>query len=353
MPPAGSKRPHPGGGHRGPKAHPHPAAQTHGHQPDSNTAGVPAVTGPYIAMFTEFRNELDEHHDRRERVIKASRDITAASKKIIFTLQRLRPTALSVRTLPQNITAEIHTHESRVQQLLAALLPDLQGINARRYVKQYSPALQEYLEAVGFRHYLVSGEVVSFEMAGWYVSGLNADAVLSVEKSGSSGDKPPESDVEMVDAVAEGGEGEGKEGGEIPAKEEEKLHGITLTREDYVLAMFDMTGEMMRFAITSIATTPLAQLLPSTVADASSSDAKNTGGGKSTPQTLLQDLRVLRMAFESLGLGNTPFGREAEKKLEVTRQSVGKVEYAFYGMVVRGSERPEGWVADAGAAGEE
>lgn len=35
-----------------------------------------------LPMFEQFRAELDEHHDRRERVIKASRDITAASKKM-------------------------------------------------------------------------------------------------------------------------------------------------------------------------------------------------------------------------------------------------------------------------------
>jgi predicted translin family RNA/ssDNA-binding protein len=33
-------------------------------------------------MFEQLRNELDEHHDRRERIVKASRDITALSKKM-------------------------------------------------------------------------------------------------------------------------------------------------------------------------------------------------------------------------------------------------------------------------------
>jgi hypothetical protein len=37
---------------------------------------------PFMPMFEIFRNELDEHHDRRERIIKASRDITATSKKM-------------------------------------------------------------------------------------------------------------------------------------------------------------------------------------------------------------------------------------------------------------------------------
>ena len=36
----------------------------------------------YVPMFETFRAELDEHHDRRERIIKASRDITAQSKKM-------------------------------------------------------------------------------------------------------------------------------------------------------------------------------------------------------------------------------------------------------------------------------
>lgn len=37
---------------------------------------------PLQSIFETFRNELDEHHDRRERVIKTSRDITALSKKM-------------------------------------------------------------------------------------------------------------------------------------------------------------------------------------------------------------------------------------------------------------------------------
>ena len=37
---------------------------------------------PYVPMFEGFRAELDEHHDRRERVIRISRDVTALSKKM-------------------------------------------------------------------------------------------------------------------------------------------------------------------------------------------------------------------------------------------------------------------------------
>lgn len=53
---------------------------------DNNDAAVvmsqEQAASPFLAMFEVFRRELDEHHDRRERVIKASRDITALSKKM-------------------------------------------------------------------------------------------------------------------------------------------------------------------------------------------------------------------------------------------------------------------------------
>lgn len=42
---------------------------------------LPTSSG-FRPMFESFRAELDEHHERRERVIKASRDLTALSKKM-------------------------------------------------------------------------------------------------------------------------------------------------------------------------------------------------------------------------------------------------------------------------------
>ncbi|KAK6538543.1 hypothetical protein TWF694_010122 [Orbilia ellipsospora] len=306
---------------------------------------APPPTGPFIPMFTAFRNELDEHHDRRERIIKASRDITAASKKIIFTLHRLRPSSLPLSdTLSPHMTNEICDYESKIQHLLFSLLPDLQQLNGSRYWKQISPGLQEYIEAVGFRHYLLTGNVITWEEAAWYTSGLNGDEILKKLKGGSS---EVDKDVEMGDAgdtvedtSADTSEKE-KEG------EKKKLEGIKLSKEDYVLGLFDMTGEMMRFGVTSIATTPLSQLIPTS----STTTKSGKGSVKSTPQKCLDDLRNVRLAFEGLDLGRSAFGKDAEKKLEVMQQCVQKVEYAFYGIVVRGSERPDGWVAEIESSG--
>ena len=49
---------------------------------EPSMTGKEPVTSPFMPMFEAFRDELDEHHDRRERVIKAGRDITALSKKM-------------------------------------------------------------------------------------------------------------------------------------------------------------------------------------------------------------------------------------------------------------------------------
>lgn len=51
------------------------------HDLDDKDMGTQDVS-PFMPMFEAFRDELDEHQDRRERIIKASRDITALSKKM-------------------------------------------------------------------------------------------------------------------------------------------------------------------------------------------------------------------------------------------------------------------------------
>lgn len=47
-----------------------------------------AAPGRFHALFVHFRDQLDEHHDRRERIVKASRDVTALSKKMCVSRAR-------------------------------------------------------------------------------------------------------------------------------------------------------------------------------------------------------------------------------------------------------------------------
>lgn len=109
--------------------------------------------------------------------------------------------------------------------------------------------------------------------------------------------------------------------------------GVALTGDDYVLGIFDLVGELMRFAITTMATTGS---LPSSEEGSEKRD-------------VLQDLREIRMVFEGLdtsSCGGTGLGKDVEKKMEVMKTCVEKVETAVYGMIIRGRERPKGWVPD-------
>lgn len=106
----------------------------------------------------------------------------------------------------------------------------------------------------------------------------------------------------------------------------------------------------MRFAVTSMAT---EGSLPRGVSNTSDSKMDVDGDSSEEGRDILTDLRSLRTHFEaldaspstSMGTSN-PLKRDVEKKMEVMKTCVEKVEKAVYGMIVRGRERPKGWVPD-------
>ncbi|MCJ1279051.1 hypothetical protein MMC21_006873 [Puttea exsequens] len=225
-------------------------------------------------MFEVFRSELDAHQERRERVIKASRDITALSKKMIRDLGE---------SIQPKVAKENEPRQKQICDLFTSIAPDLQGINAWRYQRNISGGLQEYVEAMSFQHYLENQVLITY---------AEAQSILP--------------------------------------------HGILLTEDDYILGLFDMVGELMRFAITTMATTgalPRGMIFDGMLG-----------------RDVLTDLRGLRTCFESLDTmaagGNTFLKRDIDKKMEVMRTCVEKVENAMYGMIIRGRERPKGWVPD-------
>jgi len=117
-----------------------------------------------------------------------------------------------------------------------------------------------------------------------------------------------------------------------------------------VLGIYDMTGELMRFGITAMATSGELPR-PDVPAAAAGEEAMEVDSAPApaaaSQRTILTDLRQLRSALESLNTSGTgPFGKEADKKADVMRQSVEKVERALYGLTVRGAERPKGWMPD-------
>lgn len=186
------------------------------------------------------------------------------------------------KDIPPKIASESKEKYTAISTQFETIAPDLEGINAWRYQRQISGGIQEFMEAVSFEHYLKHQRLITLEEA----SKL------------------------------------------LPA-------GVTLTGDDYVLGIFDLVGELMRFAITTMATTGS---LPGTKDE-----------GSEETRDILMDLRVLRTSFESLdttSCGGSGLGKDVEKKMEVMKTCVEKVETAVYGMIIRGRERPKGWVPD-------
>lgn len=268
----------------------------------------------------------------------------------IFSLQRVRTLG---EPLPVSIAKETQSRFDQINGLFNSLAGDIVGINAWRYLRQLSWGIQEYVEAASFRHYLLTGTLISLE-----------------EVAAS-----------------------------LPAH-------VLLTEEDYLMGLFDLTGEMMRFAITTLsagalATTaagtatgdarPPSSAMPTTPAqDAaatqhSSQEQPDTEAGlprkrrrvalqldrtdEPTADTnptisaatgtvsssrlppshsaIVVDLRAMRSFSEALSVPDRHFIlRDLSKKLDVMQTSVEKVERAAYGILVRGSERPSGWMPD-------
>ena len=125
--------------------------------------------------------------------------------------------------------------------------------------------------------------------------------------------------------------------------------GVDLSPEDYVLGIYDMTGELMRFAITAMATSgELPKISTTSAVDGDEMDVDATSAVQQ--RNVLTDMRELRSALEGLDAGVGPFAKDADKKMDVMKQSVEKVEKALYGLIVRGAERPKGWMPDMDGA---
>lgn len=178
-------------------------------------------------------------------------------------------------------------YEQTIAKNLVQAAPDLRGsLNTYRYDRQISGGCQEYIEAALFQHYLTTATLMSHSAAAAQVRQLS---------------RGPDDDDD----------------------------GIELSIEDYVLGIYDFTGELMRFAITAMATSGALPVVPETAG-----------------RNILTDLRELRGELEGLNTRGSGGLREAGKKAEVMVQSVEKVEKALYGLVVRGAERPKGWMPE-------
>ncbi|EJD55479.1 Translin [Auricularia subglabra TFB-10046 SS5] len=158
-----------------------------------------------LPTFEKFRDELDDAQEKRERLIKTSREVTTNAKKIIFLLHRVvSMEEEDAETSHAKAVKQAKRKLHEINALFARMAPDLAGEEFWRHWRCVSPGLQEYIEALSFAHYLEFGTLASYH---------DVQAAIS-DDSG------------------------------VPY--------FTLPLSDYLLGISDLTGELMRFAIVAI-----------------------------------------------------------------------------------------------------
>jgi len=249
---------------------------------------------PVINMFGQISKVLDARHDKRERIVKLSRDITIESKRIIFCLHRIKTDEDRKPVLDE---AGIRLKQMK-QQLWKSVAFELQKEDHYQFVRAYSAGLQEWVEALSFYHYLVHDKLITFTEVG-------DELVFDI---GASDNRISKDDADIE---------------ETSVTEEVKMNQtrVTVPQSEYILGLADLTGELMRNAINSLGS-----------------------GNMGVCFTLLDILQSMADGFGKLPRHEAP--RDIGQKVYTLRQSCKKVEDACYAISVRGSEIPKSHLAD-------
>lgn len=102
-----------------------------------------------LSFFHDCSKKLDTHHDRYERIVKLSRDITIESKRIIFLLHRVQDDASKLK-----LTNEA---EGKLQLVVNSswnrLAKELVGQDPHHYLRGYSPGNPSCLLVFFMKYY--------------------------------------------------------------------------------------------------------------------------------------------------------------------------------------------------------
>jgi len=132
-------------------------------------------------------------NDRRERLVKLSRDLTIGSKRLIFLLLR--------QGEPHKIK-QAHEALIKLHLLIEKIASEVQGKDYWQYQRAFSAGLQEYIEAMSLFHYITTHHLITKTEIERHIQQDNSQGIL-----------------------------------------------FPISDEDYFLGIADLSGELMRLAI--------------------------------------------------------------------------------------------------------
>ncbi|KAM0953995.1 putative Translin family [Dioscorea sansibarensis] len=162
---------------------------------------TPMVGSDMIDGFVKYAEYLNELNDKRERIVKASRDVTSNSKKVIFQVHRIsRGNKAEVLANAENDLANV------TKQYMSKLVKELQGTDFWKLRRAYTFGVQEYVEAATLCNFCKTGTLLN-------LSEINASLLPLSDPS---------------------------------------IEPLQINVLDYILGIADLTGELMRLAIGRI-----------------------------------------------------------------------------------------------------
>ncbi|KAJ6852312.1 translin-associated protein X [Iris pallida] len=122
------------------------------------TSGDPSSNSPMKEEFAKYANYLNEINDKRERVVKASRDVTINSKKVIFQVHRISKDNKEevLMKAEQDLVAVTN-------QYMSKLVNELKGTDFWKLRRAYTPAVQEYVEAATLCTFCKTGTLLNLD----------------------------------------------------------------------------------------------------------------------------------------------------------------------------------------------
>ncbi|XP_028170153.1 translin-associated protein X [Ostrinia nubilalis] len=174
-----------------------------------NALSLPADS-PVLAMFKSAARQLNDRHDRHERLVKLSRDITIESKRIIFLLH----SAITKESKEKAVTEANERLNKLVQGPIKYIGLELEKSPAYLHSRAVTAGFQEFIEAKTLCSLVDKGTLVTWEE-------VKKDMEYTITETTDDGDS-------------------------------ERKVVTMLTYLDYMLGVADLTGELMRRAVNSI-----------------------------------------------------------------------------------------------------
>uniref|UniRef100_A0A6M2FA67 Translin-associated protein X n=1 Tax=Populus davidiana TaxID=266767 RepID=A0A6M2FA67_9ROSI len=246
-------------------------------------------SSPFKDAFGNYANYLNNLNEKRERVVKASRDITMNSKKVIFQVHRIsKDNRDEVLDKAEKDLAAV------TEQYMLKLVKELQGTDFWKLRRAYSPGvvyfslslLRPDVQYCISSLCLVSLQVQEYVEAATFCKFCRTGTLLNLDE---------------INATL------------LPLSEP-SVEPLQINVLDYLLGLADLTGEMMRLAIGRISDGELEY-------------------AKKICQFVRDIYRELTLIVPYMDDSS-----DMKTKMDTMLQSVVKIENACYGVHVRGSE---------------